>query len=48
MVVLAGYRTVKQALANYADEFGNREITPVFNDFTEGHGKKKTFTHFLH
>ncbi|MED6249317.1 Cytochrome P450 2K1 [Ataeniobius toweri] len=38
VVVLAGYRTVKQALVNHADEFGNREISPVFYDFTKGHG----------
>uniref|UniRef100_A0A8C6NKE2 Cytochrome P450 2K1-like n=1 Tax=Nothobranchius furzeri TaxID=105023 RepID=A0A8C6NKE2_NOTFU len=38
MVVLAGYRTVKQALVNHAVEFGNREITPAFNDLTKRHG----------
>ncbi|XP_037544481.1 cytochrome P450 2K3-like [Nematolebias whitei] len=38
VVVLAGYRTVKEALLNQADEFGNREITPLFYDFTQGHG----------
>ncbi|XP_047212669.1 cytochrome P450 2K1-like [Girardinichthys multiradiatus] len=38
VVVLAGYRTVRQALVNHADEFGNREISPVFYDFTKGHG----------
>uniref|UniRef100_A0A4W6GAS9 Uncharacterized protein n=2 Tax=Lates calcarifer TaxID=8187 RepID=A0A4W6GAS9_LATCA len=38
VVVLAGYRTVKQALVNHAEEFGDREITPIFYDFTEGHG----------
>ncbi|KAK7168283.1 hypothetical protein R3I94_002362 [Phoxinus phoxinus] len=38
VVVLAGYKTVKQALVNYADEFGDREITPLFHDFTKGHG----------
>ncbi|KAM4530274.1 cytochrome P450 2K1-like [Odontesthes bonariensis] len=38
VVVLAGYRTVKQALVNHADEFGNREITPIFYDFNKGHG----------
>ncbi|XP_030591206.1 cytochrome P450 2K1-like [Archocentrus centrarchus] len=38
VVVLAGYRTVKQALVNHAEEFGNREITPIFYDFTKGHG----------
>ena len=39
VVVLAGYKTVKQALVNYAEEFGDRDITPVFYDFNKGHGK---------
>ncbi|XP_061568787.1 cytochrome P450 2K1-like [Cololabis saira] len=38
VVVLAGYQTVKQALVNHAEEFGNREITPVFYDFNQEHG----------
>uniref|UniRef100_A0A8C1YLF5 Cytochrome P450, family 2, subfamily K, polypeptide 22 n=1 Tax=Cyprinus carpio TaxID=7962 RepID=A0A8C1YLF5_CYPCA len=38
VVVLAGYKTVKQALINHADEFGDREITPLFHDLTKGHG----------
>ncbi|XP_017344207.1 cytochrome P450 2K1 isoform X3 [Ictalurus punctatus] len=38
VVVLAGYQTVKQALVNYAEEFGNRDITPIFFDFSKGHG----------
>ncbi|XP_037544927.1 cytochrome P450 2K1 [Nematolebias whitei] len=38
VVVLAGYRTVKQAMVNHADEFGNREITPLFYDLNQGHG----------
>nr|QLC36622.1 cytochrome P450 2K1 [Kryptolebias hermaphroditus] len=38
VVVLAGYRTVKQALVNHAVEFGTREITPTFNDLHKGHG----------
>ncbi|CAK6963004.1 cytochrome P450 2K1-like isoform X1 [Scomber scombrus] len=38
VVVLAGYKTVKQALVNHAEEFGEREITPVFYDFNKGHG----------
>lgn len=28
VIVIAGYRTVKQALVNHAEEFGNREVTP--------------------
>ncbi|XP_038125979.1 cytochrome P450 2K1-like isoform X1 [Cyprinodon tularosa] len=38
VVVLAGYRTVKEALVNHAEEFGNRDITPIFHDFTKGNG----------
>lgn len=39
VVVLAGYKTVKEALVNYAEEFGNRDIMPIFHDFNKGHGK---------
>lgn len=39
VVVLAGYKTVKEALVNYADEFGDREISPIFDDLNKGHGK---------
>ncbi|KAF7646901.1 hypothetical protein LDENG_00180790, partial [Lucifuga dentata] len=38
VVVLAGHRTVKQALVNHAEEFGDRDITPIFYDFNKGHG----------
>ncbi|XP_061083931.1 cytochrome P450 2K1-like isoform X1 [Conger conger] len=38
VVVLAGYKTVKQALLNYAEEFGDREISPMFKDTSKGHG----------
>uniref|UniRef100_A0A3Q2GH53 Uncharacterized protein n=1 Tax=Cyprinodon variegatus TaxID=28743 RepID=A0A3Q2GH53_CYPVA len=38
VVVLAGHKMVKEALVNYADEFGDREITPIFDDRTKGHG----------
>uniref|UniRef100_M3ZRI8 Cytochrome P450 2K4-like n=1 Tax=Xiphophorus maculatus TaxID=8083 RepID=M3ZRI8_XIPMA len=38
VVVLAGYRTVREALVNYADEFGEREITPIFADLTKHRG----------
>uniref|UniRef100_A0A8C2WH87 Cytochrome P450 2K1-like n=1 Tax=Cyclopterus lumpus TaxID=8103 RepID=A0A8C2WH87_CYCLU len=37
-VVLAGYRTVKRALVNHAEEFGGREVTPIFYDCNKGHG----------
>ncbi|XP_042559174.1 cytochrome P450 2K3-like [Clupea harengus] len=38
VVVLAGYKTVKQALQNQAEEFADRDITPVFHDLNHGHG----------
>nr|XP_055050836.1 cytochrome P450 2K1-like isoform X2 [Misgurnus anguillicaudatus] len=42
IVVLAGYKTVKQALVNQADEFGERDITPIFQDINNVHGIKLT------
>ncbi|RXN24168.1 cytochrome P450 2K1-like protein [Labeo rohita] len=38
-VVLAGYKAVKQALLKQAEEFGQRDITPIFQDFSHGFGK---------
>nr|XP_024657971.1 cytochrome P450 2K1 isoform X1 [Maylandia zebra] len=38
VVVLAGYETVREALVNYAEEFGERNISPILNDITRGHG----------
>ncbi|CAN9505272.1 unnamed protein product [Ophioblennius macclurei] len=38
VVVLAGYETVKEALVNHAEEFGDRDITPIFSDSNKGHG----------
>nr|XP_015801054.2 cytochrome P450 2K1-like [Nothobranchius furzeri] len=38
VVVLAGYRTVKQALVNHAEEFGNRETNPLFYDLNQDYG----------
>ncbi|XP_051573113.1 cytochrome P450 2K6-like [Myxocyprinus asiaticus] len=38
VVVLAGYKTVKQALVNLSEEFGDRDITPIFHDFNQGFG----------
>ncbi|XP_075942066.1 cytochrome P450 2K1-like [Anarhichas minor] len=34
VVILAGYKTVKQALVNYAVEFGERQVTPLGNDLS--------------
>ncbi|XP_071371687.1 cytochrome P450 2K1-like [Centroberyx affinis] len=38
VVVLAGYKAVKQALVNHAEEFGDRGITPLSHDINQGHG----------
>ncbi|XP_008414490.1 cytochrome P450 2K1-like, partial [Poecilia reticulata] len=38
VVVLTGYRTVREALVGYADEFGQREIKPIFADVTKHSG----------
>ncbi|XP_029293057.1 cytochrome P450 2K1-like [Cottoperca gobio] len=38
VVVLAGYKTVRQALVNHAEEFGDREVAPIFYDFNKGNG----------
>ncbi|XP_063771198.1 cytochrome P450 2K1-like [Pseudophryne corroboree] len=38
MVVLAGYETVKSALVDYAEEFGERPQIPIFEDINYGCG----------
>ncbi|XP_063042373.1 cytochrome P450 2K1-like [Engraulis encrasicolus] len=38
VLVLAGYKTVKEALVNYAEKFGDRDITPLFHDCNKGKG----------
>ncbi|KAL8173111.1 UNVERIFIED_CONTAM: hypothetical protein K2H54_040175 [Gekko kuhli] len=38
MVVLAGYKTIKEALVNQADAFVDRPRIPVFEDSGQGHG----------
>ncbi|XP_029914373.1 cytochrome P450 2K1-like [Myripristis murdjan] len=38
VVVLAGYKTVKRALVNHAEEFGNRSIPLIFQEAGQGHG----------
>nr|XP_046270090.1 cytochrome P450 2K1-like [Scatophagus argus] len=38
VVVLAGYKTVKEALVSSAEEFGDRDISPIFYDLNKGHG----------
>ncbi|XP_038150207.1 cytochrome P450 2K1-like [Cyprinodon tularosa] len=38
VVVLAGYKTVKEALVQHDEEFGERQTFPLFNEFNKGHG----------
>ncbi|XP_073800139.1 cytochrome P450 2K22 [Danio rerio] len=38
VVVLSGYKAVKEALVNLSEEFGERDISPIFQDFNEGYG----------
>ncbi|KAK2855893.1 hypothetical protein Q5P01_004628 [Channa striata] len=38
VVVLAGYETLKEALINYADEFGDRFEIPIIKEEQNGHG----------
>ncbi|XP_054247361.1 cytochrome P450 2K4-like [Indicator indicator] len=37
-VVLAGYETIKDALSNHAEEFGERAEIPIFRKMTQGNG----------
>uniref|UniRef100_UPI0037E83669 cytochrome P450 2K1-like n=1 Tax=Semicossyphus pulcher TaxID=241346 RepID=UPI0037E83669 len=38
VVVLAGYKTVKEALVGHAEEFGERHNPPIFHELFQGHG----------
>ncbi|XP_063045984.1 cytochrome P450 2K1-like [Engraulis encrasicolus] len=38
MVVLAGYKTVKDALVNHAEEFGDRDTSPMNRSISNNHG----------
>ncbi|KAG1962491.1 cytochrome P450 2K1-like [Pimephales promelas] len=38
VVILSGYKTIKHALVNLSEEFGDRDITPIFHDFNQGYG----------
>ena len=45
VVILAGYKTVKEALVGHAEEFGDREMLPIVKEFQkaengDGHGKE--------
>ncbi|XP_054617784.1 cytochrome P450 2K4-like isoform X1 [Dunckerocampus dactyliophorus] len=38
VVVLAGYQTVKEALVNHANEFGDRDTLRIVTEYNKGHG----------
>ncbi|KAL1020761.1 hypothetical protein UPYG_G00004310 [Umbra pygmaea] len=38
VVVLAGYKTVKEALVHHAEEFGERGLNTAFSEVNQGHG----------
>ncbi|XP_069380513.1 cytochrome P450 2K1-like [Paralichthys olivaceus] len=38
VVVLAGYKAVREALVNFSEEFGDRHISPIFYEINQGHG----------
>uniref|UniRef100_A0A8C0KJJ9 Cytochrome P450 2K6-like n=1 Tax=Canis lupus dingo TaxID=286419 RepID=A0A8C0KJJ9_CANLU len=40
VVVLSGYETVKDALVNYGDQFGERSQVPIFERLFEGKGSR--------
>ncbi|KAG7248940.1 hypothetical protein CRUP_031767, partial [Coryphaenoides rupestris] len=46
VLVLAGYKTVKQALVNHADEFGGRHITPLSHMINKHHDNWKEMRRF--
>ncbi len=51
VVILSGYKAVKQALVNLSEEFGDRDITPIFHDFNQGYGKEgfiPSYDHLIH
>lgn len=41
MVVLSGYKTVKEALVNYADVFGEKDPPLIAQEFSQGHGEDR-------
>lgn len=45
-MVLAGYETIKDALLNHAEEFGERAEIPIFRKMTRGNGKQ-LFCHWF-
>lgn len=43
VVVLAGYKTVKEALVQYDEEFGERDTIPILHDFNKSQGTNSQF-----
>ncbi|XP_038150205.1 cytochrome P450 2K4-like isoform X3 [Cyprinodon tularosa] len=41
VVVLAGYRTVKDALVNHDEVFGERDALQIMQELNKGHGRKR-------
>lgn len=41
MVVLAGYKTVKEALVDRGEEFGDRDQIEIVKEFNGEHGKER-------
>lgn len=41
VVVLGGYKTVKEALVNHDDEFGNRDPMKIVDEMSQGYGKEE-------
>lgn len=46
-MVLAGYETIKDALLNHAEEFGERAEIPIFRKMTRGNGKQPFGCHWF-
>ena len=40
MVVLAGYKAVKEALVSNAEDFGDRDLFVLTHELSKGHGKE--------
>lgn len=47
VVVLAGYKTVKEALINHAEVFGDRDPMQIVEDTHKGHGKERLSNTYL-
>ncbi|XP_005732871.1 cytochrome P450 2K1-like [Pundamilia nyererei] len=43
VVVLSGYKTVKEALVDYDDVFGDRNPLEIMRELSQGHGMKSDY-----